>query len=165
MQSLACCTLLACALASVPCRADQPAGYPFVPFDEGLVLARKQDRPIFLYFGRYGCTWCDLTNKEAFADPEVRQTYTDHYVLIYVDAESGRRLELPSGERITEAELGARLKVFATPLFAFLRQDMTLIGATAGIKSVQDLKDMDRFVTAGHFRTTSLGDFLKGQRP
>lgn len=42
---------------------------------------------------------------------------------------------------------------------------MTSIGAIAGIKSVQEFKDMDRFVTAGHFRTTTLGDFLKAQRP
>ncbi len=165
MRSFACRILLASALLAVPCRAEPPAGYPFVPFDEGLRLAGAQGRPIFLYFGRYGCTWCDLTNKRAFADPEIRQRYTDHYVLVYVDAESGRRLELPSGERITEADLGARLKVFATPLFAFLQPDMTPIASTAGIKSIRELRDIDRFVTEGHFRTRSLREFLAEQEP
>ena len=31
-------------------------------------------------------------------------------VLVYLDAESGKRLTLPDGERITEAELGTRFK-------------------------------------------------------
>ena len=35
--------------------ADPPPGYPFVSFDQGLRLAREQNRPIFLYFGRFGC--------------------------------------------------------------------------------------------------------------
>ncbi len=63
-------------------------------------------KPIFLYFGRYGCAWCEHTNKVSFSDPALKKLYTDNYELVYVDAESGKRLTLPSGERITEAELG-----------------------------------------------------------
>ena len=43
--------------------ADPPPGYPFVGYDAGLTAARASDKPIFLYFGRYGCAWCDHTNK------------------------------------------------------------------------------------------------------
>ena len=39
--------------------AEPPDGYPFVSFDAGLRLAKEQNRPIFLYFGRFGCGWCD----------------------------------------------------------------------------------------------------------
>ncbi len=152
--------LLLALLIAATCSADPPEGYPFVAFDEGIRLAREQDKPVFLYFGRFGCTFCDRTNKEAFSDPEVRERYTDHYVLVYVDTESGRRLLLPSGERITEAELGARLKVFVTPVFAFLEPNATPIARTAGVKSVQDLKDLDRFVAQGHYREQTLRDFL-----
>jgi thioredoxin-related protein len=44
----------------------------------------------FVYFGRYGCAWCDHTNKKTFSDAALKKLYTENYVLVYVDAESGR---------------------------------------------------------------------------
>jgi thioredoxin-related protein len=143
--------------------ADVPEGYPFVAFDEGLRVAKSEHKPVFLYFGRYGCTYCDITNKRAFVDPEVRRRYIANYVLVYVDTESGRRLQLTNGEWITEAELGARLKVFVTPLFAFLDADGKPLVSTSGVKKIADLLAMDRFVSGGHFREKTLSQFLRDQ--
>ena len=96
--------------------ADPPAGYPFVGYDAGLKAARASGKPIFLYFGRYGCAWCDHTNRKTFSDAALKTLYSENYVLVYVDAESGKRLTLPSGERITEAETtGAQALVTACP--------------------------------------------------
>lgn len=57
--------LLAIALlfSAVTAWADPPPGYPFVDYNAGLKAARTSGKPIFLYFGRYGCAWCDHTNK------------------------------------------------------------------------------------------------------
>jgi thioredoxin-related protein len=81
-------------------------------------------------------------------------------VLVYVDAESGKRLKLPSGERITEAELGTRFKAFATPLFVYLTPEGKEIFKAPGFKTVQDFKDFDRYVVEGHYKTQSLLEFL-----
>lgn len=151
--------------AASPCDADAPLGYDFLPFDQGLRLASVERKPVFLYFGRYGCTFCDMTNKRAFTDPEVRERFIDHYVLVYVDAESGRRLALPSGERITEAELGARQQVYVTPYFAFLDPDGEPLGATAGVKTAAELLAMDRYISEGHHREMSLHEFMMGLEP
>ena len=156
--------LLIFSLATLqPCNADAPEGYPFVAFDKGLQLAQTENKPIFLYFGRYGCTWCDMTNKRAFIDPEVRKRYTEHYILVYVDTESGKRLKLPSGERITEAELGIRLKVYATPLFAFIDPKGKAMGSTAGAKKIEDLLAMDRYIVEQHYHKMTLSEFLRNQ--
>lgn len=151
---------LAVLLLAGTVHADPPAGYPFVPYDEGLRQAQASGQKIFLYFGRYGCAWCDKTNKESFSDAGLRQLYIDNYVLVYVDAESGTRLTLPSGERITEMELGARLNVFATPVFLYLEPDGTAIFKAPGFKTVQDFRDFDRYVRGGHYRKMKLLEFL-----
>jgi len=143
--------------------ADPPAGYPFVSYDEGLARAEREDKPIFLYFGRYGCGWCEKTNKESFSDPDVKAAYLEHYVLVYVDAESGRRLRLPSGERITGMELGARMNVFATPVFVYLEPDGTPIFKAPGFKSAEEFLQFDQYVTGGHYREQELLEFLGGQ--
>jgi thioredoxin-related protein len=143
--------------------ADPPAGYPFVNYDAGLKAARASGKPIFLYFGRYGCAWCDHTNKKTFSDAALKALYTENYVLVYVDAESGKRLTLPSGERITEAELGARLQAFATPLFVYLTPQGDKIVQVPGFKTVQDFRDYDRYVRGGHYKQKSLLEFLNAK--
>ncbi len=156
--------LLILVCASPVALADPPVDYPFVGFDEGRRQAEAEGKKIFLYFGRYGCGWCDKTNKETFSDPALRQRYLEHYALVYVDAESGRRLTLSSGERITEMELGARMNVFATPVFAYLESDGELIFKAPGFKTVQDFVDFDRYVQGGHYRDMGLLEFLSRSR-
>jgi len=144
--------------------ADPPSGYPFVSFDAGLKAARASGKPIFLYFGRYGCAWCDHTNKKTFSDAGLKKLYSEHYELVYVDSESGRRVTLPSGERITEAELGVRMNAFATPLFAYLTPAGEQIMQIPGFKTVQDFRDYDRYVRGGHYKQQTLLEFL-GSKP
>ena len=143
-------------------QADAPPGYPFVSFDKGLSEAKAQNKKVFVYFGRFGCAYCDIVNKTTFIDPELKALYIKNYVLVYVDAESGKRLRLPSGERITEADLGAHYKVFGTPVFVYLEPDGKVIGSIPGMQTVQNFKDYDRYVMEGHYKTQSLLEFLKG---
>ncbi|OGU23216.1 MAG: thioredoxin [Hydrogenophilales bacterium RIFOXYD1_FULL_62_11] len=157
--------LLATALlfSAVTAWADPPPGYPFVDYNAGLKAARASGKPIFLYFGRYGCAWCDHTNKQTFSDASLKKLYSSHYELVYVDSESGRRVTLPSGERITEAELGVRLNAFATPLFVYLTPAGEKIVQIPGYKTVQDFRDFDRYVRGGHYKQQTLLEFLGGK--
>jgi len=124
--------------------ADAPAGYPFLPFDQALQQAAEQQRPVFVYFGRYGCGYCEKTNKEAFSDAGVRERYTKNYVLAYVDAESGQRLRLPGGERITERELGTRYDALVTPVFSFMTPDGQVVLRLVGVQRIEDLLGADQ---------------------
>lgn len=159
-------TILFLALLSV-CSialADPPKDYPFVSFDKGLSEAKAQNKKVFVYFGRFGCAYCDIVNKTVFIDPDLKALYIKNYVLVYVDAESGKRLRLPSGEKITEADLGAHYKVFGTPVFVYLEADGKVIGSIPGMQTVQNFKDYDRYVMEGHYKTQSLLEFLKGAK-
>jgi thioredoxin-related protein len=143
--------------------ADPPKNYPFVSFDEGLRMAKAENKKVFVYFGRFGCAWCDEVNKKTFVDPELRDLYIKNYVLVYVDAESGKRLRLPSGERITEADLGTHYRVFGTPMFVYLETDGKVITSIPGIQTVQNFRDYDRFVMEGHYKSQSLVEYLRGK--
>jgi len=142
--------------------ADPPPGYDFVEFNAGVARAKAENKPIFLYFGRYGCAWCDHVNRKTFSDPELKQLYSDHYVLVYVDSEGGKRLRLATGERLTEAELGTRLGAFATPLFVYLSPDGKVLAKVPGFKTVADFRDYDRYITGKHYETQTLMQFLGG---
>lgn len=137
--------LLFCCFA-FPAQADAPKGYPFLPFDKAMQQAEATNKPVFVYFGRYGCGYCEKTNKEAFSQEAVRKRYTDHYVLAYVDSESGKRLRLPSGERITERDLGTRYKAFVTPVFTFLDSHGAQQQQLIGVQSAATLLAADKAV-------------------
>ncbi len=135
--------LLLSLLIAPAIHADAPEGYPFLPFDQAMGEAAESGKPVFVYFGRYGCGYCEKTNKEAFSDPAVKAAYTDHYVLAYVDSESGERLRLPSGERITERELGTRYDAFVTPVFTFLDAAGEAHHKLIGVQSKETLLEAD----------------------
>ena len=159
-------TWIAC-LALLPwhmAQADPPESYAFTDFNNGLARAQREQKPIFLYFGRYGCAWCDHVNRKTFSDPELKARYTANYVLVYVDAEGGKRLRLPSGERVTEGELGVRLGAFATPLFVFMSPEGKTLAKIPGFKTVTDFNDYDRYVQGRHYESQTLMQFL-GARP
>ncbi|MDZ7661559.1 thioredoxin family protein [Thiohalophilus sp.] len=128
--------------------ADAPEGYPFQDFDQAMNQAREQNKTLFVYFGRYGCGYCEKTNKEAFSDDRVRQIYTDNYVLAYVDSESGKRLQLPSGERITEHEVGTRYDAFVTPVFTFMTPQGKPLKRLVGVQRIEDLLNAHEAIQA-----------------
>ena len=139
--------------------ADPPDGWSFHPLDEALEIAGKEEQRVFLYFGRHGCPSCERTNRESFSDPRVMQEYNANYVLAYVDSESGKRLRLPSGERITEMELGVRLKVIGTPFFYYMEPNGAPILRAPGYQSAEELLLFDRFVDEGHYKDQTFSEF------
>lgn len=139
--------------------ADPPKDWPFLPFDQAWTLAQQDQRNLLLYFGRQGCPFCDKTNRESFADPRVKKAYESNYVLAYVDAESGNRLRLPSGERITEMELGVKLKVYGTPYFYFLQPSGEPVTRAPGYQSAEEFLLLDAYVKGGHYKQQTFADF------
>jgi thioredoxin-related protein len=141
--------------------AEPPAGYPFLSFDQGLAQAQKTNKKLFVYFGRLGCGYCEKVNRETFVDKALRKRYIKNYVLVYVDSESGDRLTLPDGERLSGMELGARLNVFSTPVFLYMEPNGKLILRAPGFKTVKDFVDFDRYVQGGYYHDKSINQFLK----
>ena len=136
--------LLITTLIALPVLAGPPEGYPFQSFDKAMKQATAENKLLFVYFGRYGCGYCEKTNKEAFSDKQVREAYSKNYVLAYVDSESGKRLRLPSGERVTEREVGTRYDAFVTPVFTFMSADGKPLLRLVGVQRIEDLREADR---------------------
>ena len=139
--------------------ADPPEGWTFHPLDQALKLAKQEQKRVFLYFGRHGCPSCEKTNRESFTDPRVIENYNANYVLAYADSEGGNRLRLSSGERITEMELGVKLKVFGTPFFYFMETNGAPILRAPGYQSADELVLFDTFVNDGHYKQQTFAEF------
>lgn len=141
--------------------SDPPVGYQFVSFDEARTRAGNSGKPVFVYFGREGCGYCELTNVKGFARPEVRKRFHEHFEMTYLDAEGGKRITLPGGERLTEAEYGTRLRTFVTPVFVFLTPDGVEALRRVGFQSAEDLLNAARYVHEKLYMIMSYDVFMK----
>ncbi len=84
--------------------AAPPEKYEFLPLKDALRSASSESKPMLLYFGRYGCAICRKMHAEVFIDAGMRENYNTNFILAYVDIESGNRIRLANGERITRRE-------------------------------------------------------------
>ena len=154
--------LLLCTLASLgqALTAAPPAGYDFLPLTDATERAAAENKPMLLYFGRYGCTTCRKMHAEVFTDDGVRGKYTDAFVLAYVDTESGNRIRLANGEITTEMQFAARSRIVGTPTFVFFSVEQKPLFKKAGFQSIEQMTRYGDFVADGHYRSMTLQDYL-----
>jgi thioredoxin-related protein len=143
--------------------AAPPEQYDFLPFDQALKQSAQDNKPLFLYFGRYGCNTCRKMHKEVFSNPALRQSLSEQFVLAYVDTESGNRILLPNGERTTEMQFASRNRIIGTPTFIYFSEDQKPLFTKAGFQTISQMQQYNDFVSQGHYKTTALKQYLSNQ--
>lgn len=143
-----------------PLQAAPPEGYNFLPLTDAARQASAENKPMLLYFGRYGCTTCRKMHAEVFSDAAVSKKYNNEFVLAYVDTESGSRIRLSNGETTTEMQFAARSRIVGTPTFIYFSPEQKPLFKKAGFQSIEQMKHYVDFVAQGHYRAMSLQDYL-----
>ncbi len=161
----ACLALYLC-LASIVSQlvlAAPPEQYNFLPLTQAFEQAVAKNKPMILYFGRYGCSICLKMHEEVFSDPALRQKMSEDFVLAYVDIESGKRISLANGERTTEMQFASRSRLLGTPTFIYFSSNQKPLFKKAGFQTVLQMLRYSEFVSAGHYKTMHLKQYLSKQ--
>jgi thioredoxin-related protein len=148
------------ALSSGALRAAPPERYDFLPLTEAARQASAANKPMLLYFGRYGCTTCRKMHAEVFSDAAVSKKYHNDFVLAYVDTESGNRIRLANGETTTEMQFAARSRILGTPTFIYFSPEQKPLFKKVGFQTIEQMKQYVDFIAQGHYRAMSLQDYL-----
>ena len=143
--------------------AAPPEGYEFLSLTAAAERAAVENKPMLLYFGRYGCSTCRKMHAEVFTDDGVRLKYSNAFVLAYVDTESGNRIRLANGETTTEMQFAARSRILGTPTFVFYSTEQKPLFKKAGFQSIEQMSRYGEFVAEGHYRSMTLKDYLAGR--
>lgn len=140
--------------------AAPPEGYQFLPLNHAIKQASQEHKPMFLYFGRYGCSTCRKMHQEVFSDQSIQAKYAEEFVLAYVDTESSNRIRLPNGERTTEMQYAARNRILGTPTFIYFAPDQKPVLKRAGFQTIEQMSQYSDFISQGHFKNSSLKEYL-----
>jgi thioredoxin-related protein len=146
-----------------PLLAAPPDGYRFLSLTDATQLASSENKPMLLYFGRYGCSTCRKMHAEVFNDAALNAKYNDAFVLAYVDTESGNRISLANGERITEMQFASRSRIFGTPTFIFFSPEQKLLFKKAGFQTVAQMNQYGDYILEKHYQSMPLQEFMTGQ--
>lgn len=60
-------------------------------YQEGLAIARKLNKNIFLFFHANWCGWCNKLENESLKNPEVKELMKN-YVIVYVDTDQEKEI-------------------------------------------------------------------------
>ncbi len=140
--------------------AAPPQGYEFVNLTDAMQQSQQSGKPIFLYFGRYGCSTCRKMHAEVFTDAALNKQLNDNFVLAYVDTESGERIRLPNGERTTEMQFATRSRIIGTPTFVYYSSPQQPLFQKAGFQSIEQMRNYSAYVAGKHYQQQTLKQFL-----
>ena len=141
-------------------QAAPPEGYGFQPLTRAVENAAAANKPMLLYFGRYGCSTCRKMHAEVFTDDDVSRLYNDDFALAYVDTESGNRIRLANGETTTEMQFATRSRILGTPTFIYFSAEHKPLFKKAGFQSIEQMRRYGDYVADGHYRSMTLQDYL-----
>jgi uncharacterized protein YyaL (SSP411 family) len=85
--------------------------------DDAFVLAKEQDKPVFLSVGYSSCHWCHVMAHESFSDPETASVLNKHFVSIKVDREERPDVDdaYMTAVQLATGHGGWPMSVFLTP--------------------------------------------------
>ena len=124
-------------------------------YDDGLKLAKAENKHVFIDFSTSWCTWCKKMDRETFAQPEIIKIMSDHFIAVKVDGDSRKMLDIDgyqiSEKNLTKNEFG----VTGYPAFWFLKADGTKLAQIRGYKPAKYMMEAFTFVKDRKYDTTS----------
>ncbi len=99
--------------------ANSTTGIKWFSYDEGMLLGKRENKKIFLYFYTNWCPYCGKMAKETFTDPMVASSLNEHFIPIRVNSD-------------IEQKIAARYLVRGVPVIWLLQEDGKKIGVLPG---------------------------------
>lgn len=117
-------------------------------WDSALRRAKKEDKPVVLYFFTNHCPYCRAMDNEVLSETEISKTLNKNAVYLRIDAEKREDLSRFYGVR-------------GYPTTTFLGPNGQLVAQIPGYIEKNDFKKLLAFVRGKHYKTMNLKEFLR----
>lgn len=132
-------------------------------FDEGVALARQENKKIFIDVYTDWCVWCKKMDKEVYTNGTVGQTMKSNFIAVKLNAESQKGVTF-DGTPMTEASLAGTMGVTGYPTVVFLDPTAKPITKISGYMEPKEFTSLLQFIGGDHYKTTSFKDYKKSKR-
>jgi thioredoxin-related protein len=104
----------------------------WLPFNEGMALAAKENKHVVIDFYTTWCHWCKVMDRETFSNPEVKKYLAKNFVTIRINAESMSEKVSYKGQEMTPVALARAFGVKSFPSIAYLDREGQLVTLVPG---------------------------------
>lgn len=136
----------------------------WLPFEEGIALAKEQGKDIIIDFYTDWCSWCKVMDEKTFSDPQVAAYMKEHYIAIRLDAESTSETIHFKGQTWTPRELTYAFQIQGFPSYGFLNKDAEVITVIPGyIEKDTFLKILEYMHKKCYEEGIDINKYIKGE--
>jgi len=132
----------------------------WLPYNEGLVLAEKENKFVLIYFYTDGCSWCKKMEKETFSDEEVKKILSNKFVTVKIDARSENKV-IENGKEISERELAILYQVSGYPATWFLESNHSRVAPLPGYVATEQFIPVLNYIGEGWYKNISFKEYLE----
>jgi thioredoxin-related protein len=132
-------------------------------FDEGVSLARQENKKILIDIYTDWCVWCKKMDKEVYTNGTVGQTMTSSFIAVKLNAESQKGVTF-DGTQMNEASLAGTMGVTGYPTTVFLDPAAKPITKISGYMEPKEFASLLRFIGEDHYKTKSFQDYKNSGR-
>jgi thiol:disulfide interchange protein len=117
-------------------------------YSRGMALAKRQDKPVFLYFYADWCTYCRKLKSTTFKDETVINNLGDNFISIAVDTDKNRVLAKQWG-------------VNGLPTMWFIEEDGSKIDSIPGYVDGKHFLYILKYISTKSYERISFHEFIK----
>jgi thioredoxin-related protein len=132
----------------------------WVKYDEGLKLAGKLDKIIFVDFYTDWCKFCHKMDKETFSDSSIINYFNENFIAVKVNAESTAKMTLPDG-RVSGKELSRQFGVRGYPTYWFLKPNGEKINYVPGYSPPDKFLPMLQYIGGKYYENMTFKEFIE----
>ena len=126
--------------------------------DEGVALARQQNKKILIDVYTDWCGWCKKMDKEVYTNEKVGQLIATNFIAVKLDAESQNGASF-GGTLMDEASVARTLGATGYPTTVFLDSEAKPITKIAGYMEPKEFVNVIGYIGEDHYKTKSFGDY------
>ncbi len=131
--------------------------------DEGMKLAKEQDKKLFVNFTTDWCGWCKKMNATTFKEPVIIEYIDKFFIAVKVNGDSKDSLNL-DGWLTTEKQITKEFGVNSYPTYWFLSSDNVRIAPMKGYRDKDGLFDILDYLKDDLYKTTAFKDFMEQRK-
>ena len=125
--------------------------------------AGESGKHVMLFFDLNGCPYCDRMLEESFNAEPLGSYIQENFDVIAINIQGDREVAFNEEITVTEKELGAILKVSATPALLFMNSDNKTILRVNGYRAPERFRTILEYIATRSYQTTTLADYLQAE--
>ncbi|HPI15809.1 MAG TPA: thioredoxin fold domain-containing protein [Spirochaetota bacterium] len=135
-------------------------GIQWKGFEEGVKIAKSENKPAVIDFYASWCHWCTVMEKDTFANADVVKKLSEDFVPIKIDMESSKTISI-HGRSLKPADFAAMMGVRGLPSLVFMDKNGEFITQIPGyIKADTFLPILSYIKSECYLRHVSFEDYL-----